>query len=146
MGPGHRTKSHLAADRRRCWTAYHDYNGDVTVLWTKAHAVAGDLRAGRTTPMDAYGNAAADKRAEYGAMRASITDADAADFKAEVKVARLVQGRRLAILQHIMKTADKVKRSKGKIKKKAVAMLTLIRASRHQLIRHRGRVRCCNYF
>ena len=145
-GPGHRTRSHLAADWRRFWQAYHEYVGDVTVLWTKAHAVAGDLRAGRTTPMDAYGNAAADKLAEIGAMRASVTDADADAFKAEVKVARLVQARRLAILQHILKTVDKPKKDKCKVKRKVVTTLSLLKTTKHKLVQHRGRLRCCDCF
>jgi len=145
-GPGHRTKSHLAADWQRFWRAYRDFDGVVTVLWAKAHAVADDLRAGRTTPMDAYGNAAADKLAERGAMRASVTDADADAFKAEVKVARLVQARRLAILQHILKTVDKPKKHKHKIQRKIVATLSLLKTTKHKLVQFRGRVRCCDCF
>jgi len=140
-GPLNRTKSHLSADWDRFWKAWSSFNGQVEVLWTKAHARIVDIRSGRTTPMDAYGNAAADKFAEAGAIRASVADEDVQAYHCEVKVAKQVQSRRLAILQNILSTREKW-RKRPKKKRKFVSDIQLLMGSQHRLRYHRGCMRC----
>jgi len=133
-GPGDRPRSALHADWQRFWSAVQNFEGELNVLWTKAHVVARDLRLGRSTPMDAYGNTAADKLAEIGASRCSVSDADAKAYQAETKLAGQVQRRRLAILLDILSRTTKVKRPKKCIKRKAASTLDLLKNTTHKLV------------
>jgi len=145
-GPGDRPRSALHADWQRFWSAVQKFDGELNVLWTKAHVVARDLRLGRSNPMDAYGNTAADKLAEIGAARCSVSNADAEAYQAETKLAGQVQRRRLAILLDILSHTEKVKKPKKRIKRKATSTLVLLKNTSHKLVIADGRYRCCHCF